>query len=57
MNVNPKPGLLTYPTKFDFKIEPRSEKHVQLIRQLEQQNPWEASDAELLESVDDFEAE
>ncbi|PGH32838.1 hypothetical protein GX50_04378 [[Emmonsia] crescens] len=57
VDVKPKPGILTYPTKFDFQIEPRSEKHVQLIRQLERQHPWEASDAELLESVDDFEAE
>ncbi|EGE82874.1 OrdA protein [Blastomyces dermatitidis ATCC 18188] len=56
VDVKPKPGILTYPTKFDFHIEPRSEEHVQLIRELERQYPWEASDAELLESVDDFEA-
>lgn len=57
VDVKPKPGILTYPTEFNFCIEPRSEKQVQLIRQLEQQRPWEASDAGLLESVDDFEAE
>ncbi|KAJ5221400.1 uncharacterized protein N7469_010287 [Penicillium citrinum] len=51
----PKPGFLTYPTKFDFRIEPRSEKSVQLIRQLEQQHLFDAGDAEHLESVDDFE--
>lgn len=56
VNVKPRPGILTYPTKFEFQIKPRSEKHVELIRQLERQHPWEASDAELLESVDDFEA-
>ncbi|OJD10762.1 hypothetical protein AJ78_08313 [Emergomyces pasteurianus Ep9510] len=56
VDVKPKPGILTYPTKFDFRIEPRSERHVQLIRQLEKQHPWEISDAELLESVDYFEA-
>lgn len=56
VNAKPKPGVLTYPTKFDFKTEPRSEKHVQLIRQLEKQNPLEESDAELLDSVDDFQA-
>lgn len=57
VDVKPKPGILTYPTEFGFHVEPRSDKHVQLIRQLEQQHPWEASDAELLESVDDFKAE
>lgn len=57
VNVKPKPGILTYPTEFGFHVEPRSEKHVQLIRQLERQHPWKASDAELLESVDDFKAE
>lgn len=55
VNAKPKPGVLTYPTEFDFQIEPRSEKHVQLVRELERQNPWEESDAKLLDSVDDFE--
>ncbi|KAK2735942.1 hypothetical protein FQN55_001906 [Onygenales sp. PD_40] len=57
VNVKPKPGVLTYPTEFDCRVEPRSEKHVQLVRQLERQHPWEASDSGLLDSVDDFEAE
>ncbi|KAL1952731.1 hypothetical protein VTO42DRAFT_4409 [Malbranchea cinnamomea] len=57
VNVKPKPGVLTYPTEFTFHVEPRSEQHVQLIRQLERQHPWEASDAGLLESVDDFKDE
>ncbi|KAF9885356.1 hypothetical protein FE257_012973 [Aspergillus nanangensis] len=57
VNVKPKAGILTYPTEFDFKIEPRSEKHVQLIRQLEHAHPWETSDADLLESVDGFKAD
>jgi cytochrome P450 len=52
-NCQPKPGVLTYPTEFDFRVEPRSEKHVQLIRQIEREHPWEAGDAELLESVND----
>lgn len=56
-HVKPKPGILSYPTEFDFRIEPRSEKHVQLVRQLEQQDLWDKSDAELLDSVDEFQAE
>ena len=55
VNVKPKPGILTYPTDFEFQVKPRSERHVEMIRRVEQQHPWEASDAGLLESVDDFE--
>jgi cytochrome P450 len=57
VNAKPKPGLLTYPTQFDFRVEPRSEKHVQLIRELERQRPLEASDAYLLESMDNFQVD
>ncbi|KAL3473137.1 cytochrome P450 [Aspergillus californicus] len=57
VNVKAKPGILTYPTEFDFQIKPRSEKHVQLVRQLERQHPLGASDAEFLDSVDDFRME
>lgn len=57
VDVKPKPGVLTYPTQFDFRIEPRSEKKAQLVRELERLHPWEPSDAELLESVDDFKAD
>lgn len=56
VNVKPKPGLLTYPTEFDFQVTPRSERHVELIRELERKYPWEASDAEYLESVQNFQA-
>lgn len=45
-----KPGVLSYASDFQFKITPRSQKHVDLIRQVEVDHPWEASDAELLES-------
>lgn len=55
VNVKPKPGLLTYPTEFEFQIKPRSKKHTELVRELERQHPWEASDAEHLESIEDFE--
>lgn len=57
VDARPKPGILTYPTEFDFQIEPRSEGHVQLIRQLEREHPWEASDAGLLDNMADFKAE
>ena len=57
VDVKPKPGVLSYPTQFDFRIEPRSKEKVQLIRQLERQHPWEPSEAELLGSVDDFKAD
>jgi cytochrome P450 len=52
--VKPKPGILAYPTEFDFHIKPRSEKHAELIRELERQYPWEESDAGLLERIELF---
>ncbi|GAB1316038.1 hypothetical protein MFIFM68171_06248 [Madurella fahalii] len=54
-HVMPKPGILTHLTEFKFQVKPRSEKHADLIRQAEQQHPWEASDAGLLDSVEDIE--
>ncbi|KAJ6000078.1 hypothetical protein N7481_000487 [Penicillium waksmanii] len=57
VNAKPKPGLLTYPTQFDFRAEPRSEKHVQLIRELERQHPFEASDAYQLGRMENFQAD
>ncbi|KAL4879859.1 cytochrome P450 [Aspergillus karnatakaensis] len=50
VDAKPKPGVLMYPTEFEFKVEPRSEKHVELIRELERKNPREESDAALLEA-------
>lgn len=50
----PKPGILSYPTAFDFQVAPRSAKHVELIRRIEQEHPVEDGDAGLLESIDDF---
>lgn len=55
-HVKPIPGILTYPTKFDVRLEPRSEKHVELIRQAGRTFPFEPSDAPHLESVVDFKA-
>jgi hypothetical protein len=57
VDVKPKPGVLTYPTEFQFKVQPRSEKYVELIRELERMHPWEESDAALLEGVDDSKVE
>lgn len=54
VDVKPKPGILSYPMPFEFEIRPRSEKHVNLIRQIERDLPVEASDAHLLESMQDF---
>lgn len=51
MDVKPKPGILAYPGKFEFRIEPRSEKHRELIEQFERRHPFEQSDAELLEDA------
>jgi hypothetical protein len=55
VDVKPKPGVLSYPTEFDFQIKPRSEKHVHLIERFSQEYPWETSNADQLESMDDFE--
>ncbi|GKT81516.1 O-methylsterigmatocystin oxidoreductase [Colletotrichum tofieldiae] len=55
VDVKPKPGVLTYPTEFQFKATPRSDKHVELIHQLEKKHLFEPGDAVLLQSLDDFE--
>ncbi|KAL7931755.1 cytochrome P450 [Trichoderma chlorosporum] len=41
-------GIIAKPKAFPFKITPRSEQHVELIRSLEREHPWEESDASLL---------
>jgi hypothetical protein len=45
------PGVISHPAPFKLSIFPRSEEHRQLIQSLEQQYPWEKSDAEALGSV------
>ncbi|RDW93644.1 cytochrome P450 [Aspergillus mulundensis] len=55
LDMKPKPGVLAYPTKFEYRIEPRSERHVELIRKAEDTVGWEESDAHKLDSVDKFE--
>lgn len=53
VDIRVKPGVLSYPTEFQFQITPRSPHHVELIRQAERDHPFEASDAELLEGLRD----
>ena len=49
IEMKPLPGNVPYPAPFQFRITPRSDKHVDLIRKLEKDNLWEESDAHLLE--------
>ncbi|KAL4935200.1 hypothetical protein BDV06DRAFT_234567 [Aspergillus oleicola] len=55
VDIKLKPGVLGYPTEFDYRIEPRSEKHVELVRDFERRVPWEEGDERFLESMNDFE--
>ncbi|KAH6666529.1 O-methylsterigmatocystin oxidoreductase [Plectosphaerella plurivora] len=55
LDVKPKPGVLTYPTEFRFEATPRSEKHAELIKELERKHPFQPSDAGLLQKPEDFE--
>jgi hypothetical protein len=45
------PGVISHPAPFELSISPRSETHRELVQSLEQQYPWEKSDAEALGSV------
>lgn len=49
--VKSKPGVLHYPTEFPFRIEPRSQRHIDIIKQVELEHPLEEGDAELLEGL------
>ncbi|KFY08517.1 hypothetical protein V492_06154 [Pseudogymnoascus sp. VKM F-4246] len=53
VDAKPKPGILSYPPEFQFKVEPRSQKHVDLIRRVELEHPLEEGDAGLLGSETD----
>jgi cytochrome P450 len=55
VNARPKPGVLTYPTDFRFRATPRSQKHIELIRELERKHPFQPSDAALLQNPGVFE--
>lgn len=53
VHVSQSPGILTYRSNCDVIVKPRSNKYVELIRQLEKQPPEESSDAGFLESLHD----
>ncbi|KAL2110367.1 hypothetical protein VUR80DRAFT_1251 [Thermomyces stellatus] len=48
VDIKVKPGVLSYPTDFAFRMVPRTEEHERLIRRIEAENPWEKGDAHLL---------
>ncbi|KAK5991220.1 Cytochrome P450 monooxygenase CLM2 [Cladobotryum mycophilum] len=50
--VKPKRGFITYVEDFPFRITPRSERHVEMIKRTERDHPWGESDAEQLEWPD-----
>jgi len=49
-DVKPKPGVLAYLTEFSFQVLPRSERYIDLIRQIERLHPSKASSTNLLET-------
>lgn len=51
ISLEPQPGILTHPNKFQYLITPRSRQHIDLINQLEADTPWEPSDADHLQSA------
>ena len=53
VDIKPKPGVLSYPTEFQFDIASRGKKHADLIRRVEAERPWETSDASLLDNGTD----
>jgi cytochrome P450 len=50
VDIRPKPGVLSYPTDYEFKVTPRSEERVELIKRVEVERPWQPSDAGSLET-------
>ncbi|OJJ46795.1 hypothetical protein ASPZODRAFT_97356 [Penicilliopsis zonata CBS 506.65] len=45
------PGVISHPAPFELSIRPRSDKHLEIIRSLERQYPWEKSNARDIGSV------
>lgn len=48
VEAKPSAGILNYPQPFRYGLDVRSPAHAKLIKQVVVDNPWEASDAELL---------
>lgn len=51
VDVRPTPGILMYPTAFAFRVEPRGERYVELIRGVERGDVLQGGDACLLEGL------
>lgn len=51
VDVKVKPGILSYPGDFKYSVTPRSKSHVELIKKVEMECPWEESDAASLEQT------
>lgn len=49
VSVVPTAGLISHPAPYPYVIKPRSPGHAALIRSVEQDHPWEPSDARLLD--------
>lgn len=47
----PLPGAISHVAPYEATIKPRSPRHEQLIRSIEQRFPWQESDAKGLEAV------
>ncbi|KAJ5205277.1 Cytochrome P450 [Penicillium cf. griseofulvum] len=45
------PGVISHPAPFKVTVQPRSEMHERIIRELGEQHPWEKSDAEFIPAV------
>jgi fumagillin biosynthesis cytochrome P450 monooxygenase len=50
IKVEPTAGLISHPTPYPFVIKVRSAAHEELIRSIEIDHPWEASDAQYLDA-------
>ncbi|KAL1599850.1 hypothetical protein SLS60_007655 [Paraconiothyrium brasiliense] len=46
-----EPGIISHPVPYECRVEPRSEKHRELIERSEERYPWEESDAKELEGI------
>lgn len=44
-------GVLSHPAPYDVTIKPRSNKHRELVKSLEQTYPWQKSHAEFLKGL------
>ena len=50
-HVKPQPGILTYPTHFELRIQVRSEAFARLIQEIEKRTPQGTGDSELLQGL------